>query len=156
MNESEENESQNVPSDAQQPSVQKSDAQANPQSDAHTDAMAAALAIAQQSSNAKPLHLNKKAYTLDDYLDEIKHDYRAENRRYLERYLEHSDDNFTTYCPYSSPVRDHRNAALIMWHVLGKYIDKQGREPKIIEKLFAEARKSGMIALENKFTTIIS
>ncbi len=124
--------------------------------DAHKNAMASALNIASASANAKPVHLNKKSYTLGDFFDEIHADYHAENNRYINRYLKkyETDPNHSHH--FSSPVRDHRNAALLMWRTLGKYADKQACDKSFIDKLFAKARKCGIIALENKFTTIIS
>ncbi len=123
---------------------------------AHTDAMAAALNIATKSANAKPVHLNKKPYVMSDFFDEIKADYHAENNRYMNRYIKKYETDPNHYHHFSSPVRDHRNAALLMWHTLGKYADKQACDEAFIDKLFAKARKCGIIALENKFTTIIS
>ena len=124
--------------------------------EAHKDAMASALNIATQSANAKPMHLNKKSYVMVDFFDEIKADYHAENSRYMSRYLKKYETDPNHYHHFSNPVRDHRNAALLMWRTLGKYADKQACNKSFIDKLFAKARKCGIIALENKFTTIIS
>ncbi|MCH9845757.1 MAG: hypothetical protein K0U39_09655 [Alphaproteobacteria bacterium] len=142
----------NMSNDTQNDKSANNDAQ----NDARNNALASALTIATKSANAKPVHLNKKTYVMSDFFDEIKADYHAENNRYMNRYIKKYETDPNHYHHFSSPVRDHRNAALVMWHTLGKYADKQACNKDFIDKFFAKARKCGIIALENKFTTIIS
>ena len=154
------NDKQNQPEQTAAPTNVNADAASKlstaEQSASAHNALLETIAVANKGLNETPAHLKKKPYTLYDFFEEIFDDHQAENKRYVMRYLEHSFNNHLTYCPYSTPVRDHRNHSLWMWYALGKYVDTKGRPPELVETLFAEARKAGVIALENKFTTIIS